>query len=106
MMEVKRIFDLVPYYLENSPKQEAAFGYKKNGEWKKISIQEYATKINNISYGFLKLGIVNGEKFAIIRVTSGMEYINMAACKRGFAVPILSLLFVLMIIVSFFISRI
>ncbi|MBN1463321.1 MAG: long-chain fatty acid--CoA ligase [Paludibacteraceae bacterium] len=90
MMEVKRIFDLVPYYLENSPKQEAAFGYKKNGEWKKISIQEYATKINNISYGFLKLGIEKGDKIAIISGNRPeWNILDMAAMQIGaISVPI------------------
>ena len=65
-MEVTRLFDILPNYLEKYPQQDVAFGVKRNGEWLKISIQEYIEKTNNISYGFLKLGIKPGDKVAII----------------------------------------
>ena len=40
-MEVTRLFDLLDNYLEKYPGQDAALASKKNGEWEKISIQEY-----------------------------------------------------------------
>ena len=40
-MEVTRIFDLLDNYLEKYPAQEAALATKRNGQWRKFSIQEY-----------------------------------------------------------------
>ncbi len=65
-MEVKRLFDLLDNYLEKYPNQDAALAAKRNGEWRKFSIQEYAELTNNISYGMLKLGIKPGDKVGIV----------------------------------------
>lgn len=65
-MEVTRLIDLLPYYLEHHPNQDAALAAKRNGEWIKISIQQYVETVNNLSYGFMELGIVPGDKVAII----------------------------------------
>lgn len=65
-MKVTRIFDLMEFYLENYPDQEAALAYKRRGEWKKFSIQEYADAVNNISYGLLKLGVQKGDNIGIV----------------------------------------
>ncbi|MDR1584983.1 MAG: AMP-binding protein, partial [Prevotellaceae bacterium] len=65
-MEVKRLFDLLDNYLENYPGQDAALACKRNGVWKKFSIQEYVELTNNISYGMLKLGIKPGDKVGIV----------------------------------------
>jgi long-chain acyl-CoA synthetase len=90
MQEVSRIFDLIPYYLEQYPNQDTAFGYKRNGEWHHLSIQEYAEKINNISYGFLQLGIQKGDKIAIISGSRPeWNILDMAALQIGaISVPI------------------
>lgn len=65
-MEVTRLIDLLPHYLEKYPDQDAAFAAKRNGEWVKFSIQEYAQTVNYLSYGFMELGIVPGDKVAIV----------------------------------------
>ena len=41
MIEVTRLFDILPYYLENHPTQQDALVAKRNGKWESISIQEY-----------------------------------------------------------------
>jgi long-chain acyl-CoA synthetase len=65
-MEVTRIFDLVPRYKKNfKPKDDAVAG-KEDGEWKKYSIDQYIETANNISYAFIKLGILKGDKIATI----------------------------------------
>ena len=65
-MTVTRIFDLMEHYLENYPDQDAALAYKRRGEWKKFSIQEYVDAVNNISYGLLALGAKKGDNIGIV----------------------------------------
>ena len=65
-MEVTRLFDILDYSLEKYPNQDAALASKKEGEWKKISIQEYTETVNNISFGMLKLGIKSGDNIGIV----------------------------------------
>jgi len=65
-MEVTRIFDLLDNYLEKYPTQEVALAAKRNGQWRKFSIQEYVEQTKNISYGMLKVGIRPGDKVGIV----------------------------------------
>ena len=65
-MEVTRLFDLLDNYLEKHPDQNAALACKRDGIWRKFSIQEYVELTNNISYGLLELGIKPGEKVGIV----------------------------------------
>ncbi len=65
MAKVTRLIDLVPNFLEKYP-ERPIFGHKQDGEWKTISIQEYAERVNNLSYAFLKLGIEKNDKVAIV----------------------------------------
>jgi len=65
-MEVTRIFDILPYYLENHPNQDCALSAKRNGQWIKYSIKDYIEITNNLSYGFLALGIKPGDRIGII----------------------------------------
>src|SRR5437879_5064041 len=64
-MEVLRIFDLLPYQLENFP-QDDAFVSKVDGIWKKYSSGDAINRANAFSHGLLKLGIKPGDKIAII----------------------------------------
>lgn len=65
-MEVTRLFDLLDNYLEKYPQQDAALACKREGEWIKFSIQEYAELTNLMSYGMLKLGIEPCDKVGIV----------------------------------------
>ncbi len=65
-MEVTRLFDLLDNYLEKYPNQDAALACKRDGAWRKFSIQEYVELTNNMSYGMLKLGIKPGDKVGIV----------------------------------------
>ena len=65
-MEVTRLFDLLDNYLEKYPTQEAALACKRDGVWRKFSIQEYVELTNKISYGMMKLGIKPGDKVGIV----------------------------------------
>jgi len=65
-MEVIRIFDLLPYYeLKYKPKDDV-IASKENGQWVKFSIRQYREMADNISYGFLALGVQPGDKIAQI----------------------------------------
>ena len=65
MDNVKRIFD-IPYYQLNNFPQDDAFADKINGSWVKTSTQEYVNKANQISRGLLALGLNPGDKIALI----------------------------------------
>jgi long-chain acyl-CoA synthetase len=64
-MEIKRLFDLPYYQLENFP-QPDAFADKINGEWIKTSTKSYVDQANALSRGLIKLGIQDGDKIAMI----------------------------------------
>ena len=89
-MEVTRLIDLLPYYLEHHPNQDAALASKSNGEWIKISIQEYVEKVSNLAYGLMEIGIRPGDRVAIIS-SSRPEWnmLDMAVMQCGaISVPI------------------
>ena len=65
-MEVNRLYDLLDNYLEKYPTQEVALAAKKQGQWRKYSIQEYVEITNLLSYGMLKSGIEPGDKVGIV----------------------------------------
>lgn len=66
IMEVKRIFDLLPRYKSNFKPKDDALAGKENGEWVKYSIEQYIETANLISYAFIKLGVKKGDKIATI----------------------------------------
>ena len=65
-MEVSRIFDLLPYYKATFDPKDDVLAGKEKGEWVKYNIDQYIDIVNNISYGFLKLGVKPGDKIATI----------------------------------------
>ncbi len=65
-MQITRIFDLLPHYLESfDPKDDVVAG-KVSGEWIKYDIHKYIEYANNVSYGLLALGIEKGDKIGTI----------------------------------------
>ena len=83
-MEIKRIFDLLPNYLEKYPDHSVALAGKKDGEWRKYSIKEYIELTNKLSYALIELGIEEGNKVAFI-VSNRPEWniIDMAVMQIG-----------------------
>jgi long-chain acyl-CoA synthetase len=65
-MEVIRIFDLLPYYEQKYKPKDDVIASKENGQWVKFSIRQYREMADNISYGFLALGVQPGDKIAQI----------------------------------------
>ena len=64
-MEVKRLFD-IPYYQNEKFPQEDALVDKINGQWVKVSTQEYIDKANAVSRALIKMGIQPDDKIALI----------------------------------------
>ena len=83
-MEIKRIFDLLPNYLEKYPDQPVALAGKKDGEWRRYSMKEYIDLTNKLSYALIELGIEPGDKVAFI-VSNRPEWniIDMAVMQVG-----------------------
>ncbi|MCX6305326.1 MAG: long-chain fatty acid--CoA ligase [Bacteroidetes bacterium] len=83
-MEVTRIFDLLPYHeLKFKPKDDVVAS-KENGSWAKYSIKQYREIVDNISYGFLALGVNPGDKIAQISSNRAeWNFVDMAILQVG-----------------------
>ena len=62
---VTRVFDLLKYNLEKFPKDEFISG-KINGVWKKYSTQQFSDMADSLSKGLLQLGMVKGDRIAVM----------------------------------------
>jgi long-chain acyl-CoA synthetase len=83
-MEVTRIFDLLPYHEATFKPKEDVIASKENGEWSKHSIKQYREIVDNISYGFLALGVQPGDKIAQISSNRAeWNFVDMAILQVG-----------------------
>ncbi|WP_026462066.1 AMP-dependent synthetase/ligase [Adhaeribacter aquaticus] len=64
-MELRRVFDILPYQLQNYP-QEDCLAAKTNKQWKKQSTQEVIDAVNLFSLGLLQAGIKKEDRIAIV----------------------------------------
>ena len=64
-MEDFRLFDLL-HNLKQKPLKEDALAAKENGKWHKYSTQEYIDTVNFLSYAFIHVGILPGDKIGLI----------------------------------------
>ncbi len=71
--DIKRLFDIPQYQLENFD-LEKAFVSKSSGKWVSTSTKEFIDKANKISRGLLRLGVKKGDKIAIISSTNRTEW--------------------------------
>jgi long-chain acyl-CoA synthetase len=60
-----RLFDLL-HNLNTMPLKEDALAAKENGIWKKYSTKEYIDIVNKLSYAFIDIGIMPGDKIGLI----------------------------------------
>ncbi len=82
-MEITRLFDLIDYRKERCP-ETAVFVAKYDGEWKKISIDEYRERVDLISYALLSLGMKRDDKIALISSNCPeWNYLDMAVQQIG-----------------------
>lgn len=65
MNQVKRLFD-VPYHQLLTYSNERMFVTKTNGEWIPVSTQQFFDEVNALSGGLVGLGVLPGEKVAIV----------------------------------------
>lgn len=63
--ETTRLFDFYSYQLEHFP-QDVALAGKEHGKWHTYTTQEVINKANELSTGLLRMGIVPGDKIAMI----------------------------------------
>jgi len=83
-MEVTRIFDLLPHYEWKFKPKEDVIAAKENGEWAKYSIRQYRDIVEQISYGFLTLGVQPGDKIAQISSNrTEWNFVDMAILQVG-----------------------
>lgn len=83
MNQVKRLFDFPYYQMSNYPK-DRMFVTKREGVWEPLSTQQFLEQVNELSKAFVAMGIVPGEKVAIIspnRVEWNM--VDIAALQIG-----------------------
>ena len=64
-MENFRLFDLL-HNLKKMPFKEDALAAKENGVWHKYSTQQYIDNVNYLSYAFIDLEIISGDKIGLI----------------------------------------
>ncbi len=64
-MENFRLFDLL-HNLKKMPLKDDALAYKENSVWRKYSTVEYIDTVNYLSYAFIHMGILPGDKIGII----------------------------------------
>ena len=65
MIKPTRTFDILKYHKEHFNNDDI-LAKKVNGEWVKYATDDYIEIVNNLSYGFLSLGLQKGDKVAII----------------------------------------
>ncbi|MFH1297095.1 MAG: long-chain fatty acid--CoA ligase [Bacteroidota bacterium] len=83
-MEVTRIFDILPYYEKKFKPKDDVIASKEDGKWKKISIKEYREIVDDISYGFLALGVNPGDRIAQISPNRvEWNFVDMAISQIG-----------------------
>ncbi len=73
MNKPERLFDVPHYQLANGP-LENAIATKVNGEWIKISTQEYVDSATHISHALIEKGIQPGDKIALISANNRYEW--------------------------------
>jgi len=83
-MEVTRIFDLLTHYEKSFKPKDDVIASKENGQWVKYSISQYREIVDNISFGFLAIGVQPGDRIAQISVNRAeWNFVDMAIQQVG-----------------------
>lgn len=83
-MEITRIFDLLPHIEKSFKPKDDLLASKDNGIWTKYSIRQYREIVDQISYGFLALGVKPGDKIAQISSNRAeWNFVDMAILQVG-----------------------
>jgi len=83
-MEITRIFDLLPYYERKFKPKDDVIASKENGQWTRYSIRQYRELVDQISYGFLAIGVQPGDRIAQISPNRAeWNFVDMAIQQVG-----------------------
>lgn len=82
-MEITRTFDFLEQLKEKYAYKTDILAQKKNGVWKKISVDEYYEKAHLLSYGFLALGLQPQDK--VLTITNNRPEWNFIDMALGMA---------------------
>lgn len=82
-MEITRTFDFLEQLKEKYAQKTDILAQKKNGVWKKISVDEYYEKAHLLSYGFLALGLQPQDK--VVTITNNRPEWNFIDMALGMA---------------------
>ena len=72
-IEVKRLFDIPRYQLENSPLKDCLVN-KINGQWSPVSTEELIRESEKISRALIEMGVQPQDKVALISSTNRWEW--------------------------------
>jgi len=83
-MEVTRLFDILPYIEKTFQPKDDVIASKEDGNWKKVSIKQYRETVDDISYGFLAMGVKPGDRIAQISPNRvEWNFLDMAIAQVG-----------------------
>jgi len=83
-MEMTRIFDILDLYRQPGRINREAFGKRVNEQWISISTKEYLVTVEQLSLGFLELGVKKGDMVAtVLKNAPEWNYIDMALLQIG-----------------------
>ncbi len=84
MESVKRLFDILAFHQAHYLPKEDVLAGKEDGKWKKYSIDQYISIVDDLSYGFLKLGVKRGDNIATITPNRPeWNFVDMALLQIG-----------------------
>jgi long-chain acyl-CoA synthetase len=69
-----RLFDLLDYQLKNNPLEVSISGRNKDGNWESYSTQKLKDTAEQAAAGLLKLGLLPGDKVAIVAYKNRPEW--------------------------------
>jgi long-chain acyl-CoA synthetase len=69
-----RLFDLLDYQLKNNPLEASISGRNKDGNWESYSTQKLKDTAEQAAAGLLKLGLLPGDKVAIVAYKNRPEW--------------------------------
>lgn len=72
-----RLFDLLDYQLKNNPLEASISGRNKDGKWESYSTQKLKESAEQVAAGLLKLGLMPGDKVAIVSYKNRPEWVVM-----------------------------
>ena len=84
MTEIKRIFDLLPFYAEQFKPKDDVIAGKEEGVWIKYSLEQYVTYSDELCFGMIEMGVKPGDRIAtVMNNRPEWNFLDMAIMKAG-----------------------